>query len=89
MPELAECSNEELIDGMDSLHARACSTHRDLFQFIAKADRREAWQEDGARDMAHWLCMRYGISYWKAERWIACAHALEGLPRISLAFACG
>ena len=39
--------------------------------------------------MAHWLWMRYGISDWKARRWIAAAHALQGLPRISEAFASG
>lgn len=33
--------------------------------------------------MAHWLCMRYGISQWKAARWIAAGHALEGLPLLS------
>ena len=39
--------------------------------------------------MAHWLSMRYGISHWKASRWIAASHALQHLPRISQAFACG
>jgi hypothetical protein len=39
--------------------------------------------------MAHWLWMRLGISDWKARRWIAAAHALESLPRISEAFASG
>lgn len=39
--------------------------------------------------MAHWLWMRYGISFWKASRWIAAAHALNELPRISQAFASG
>jgi hypothetical protein len=39
--------------------------------------------------MAHWLSMRYGISHWKALRWIAASHALEHLPRISGAFASG
>jgi hypothetical protein len=38
---------------------------------------------------AHWLSMRYGISQWKGLRWIAAAHALEGLPGISQAFASG
>jgi hypothetical protein len=33
--------------------------------------------------------MRYGISWWKATRWIASAHALEGLPLLSEAFASG
>lgn len=39
--------------------------------------------------MAHWLAIRYGISEWKARRWIAAAHALEELPRTSEAFASG
>jgi hypothetical protein len=43
----------------------------------------------GARDLAHWLVMRYGISYWKALRWIGAAHALAELPRLSEAFASG
>jgi hypothetical protein len=33
--------------------------------------------------------MRYGISDWKARRWIASAHALERLPRIAAAFSRG
>jgi len=33
--------------------------------------------------------MRYGISYWKARRWIAAAYALEDLPLLSEAFASG
>jgi hypothetical protein len=39
--------------------------------------------------MAHWLRMRYGVSDWKARRWIAAAHALESLPLTSEAFASG
>jgi hypothetical protein len=39
----------------------------------------------GARDMAHLVAMRYDVSEWKARRWIAAAHALEALPRISSA----
>jgi hypothetical protein len=39
--------------------------------------------------MAHWLWMRYGISDWKARRWIAAARALETLPETAAAFARG
>ena len=49
----------------------------------------ELWREDGARDLAHWMSMRYGISEWKARRWVAAAHALERLPRLAEALACG
>ncbi len=47
------------------------------------------WESDGAHDMAHWLKMRYGVSDWKARRWIASAHALESLPLTSEAFSSG
>jgi hypothetical protein len=69
-------SNEELICGIDASHARISSAQRELFRQIAEADRRELWRGSGARDLAHWLCMRQGISSWKAGRWIAsCARA--------------
>ncbi|MGZ8625677.1 MAG: DUF222 domain-containing protein [Actinomycetota bacterium] len=74
---------------MDATHARACRAERELLSLIAEADGREAWRDEGARDTAHWLSMRYGISHWKAHRWIVAAHALESLPRLSEAFARG
>jgi uncharacterized protein DUF222 len=82
-------SAEKLIEGMDSVHAGVCASHRDLFRLIVRADRLQIWREWGARDLAHFLSMRYGISWWKANRWIACAHALEHLPEISKALATG
>ncbi|HXY71280.1 MAG TPA: DUF222 domain-containing protein [Actinomycetota bacterium] len=69
-----------LAEQMDACHVRACAAHRQLLGFIAGADRRELWRGDGARDMAHWLWMRYGMSEWKARRWIVAAYALENLP---------
>ena len=84
-----EVSSSPLIDDVDAAHARACRAQRELLCLIAEVDRSEAWGESGARDTAHWLSMRYGISGWKAYRWIAAAHALEGLPRLSDALAGG
>jgi hypothetical protein len=81
--------NDDLIEVLDDLHAQASRVQRNMFRVIADADRAEAWQGSGARDMAHWLSMRLGISSWKAHRWIAAAHALEGLPRLSQAFSSG
>src|SRR6266550_777540 len=74
---------------MDAAHRVISSAQRQLFELIVEVDRREAWRDDGAHDMAHWLVIRYGISSWKAYRWIAGAHALEGLPRIADSFAHG
>lgn len=82
-------SNVALIGDMDALHARVCTSQRELFRMIAEADHRNAWEEAEARNMAHWLSMRYGISGWMANRWIAAAHALEELPALSEAFASG
>jgi hypothetical protein len=80
---------DALINGIDAFHSHISGAQRGLFRLIAEADRREAWQDSGARDMAHWLSMRQGISTWKAHRWIAAAHAFEQLPRLSEAFSSG
>ena len=76
----ASVDNAALLTRMDASHARVCAEQRRFFSFIAEADRRSLWENQGAHDMAHWLRMRYGISDWKARRWIASAHALESLP---------
>jgi Domain of unknown function (DUF222)/HNH endonuclease len=80
---------QQLIDRIDAVHQRVSGAQRELFFLIAEADGCEAWRDAGARDLAHWLSMRYGISHWKARRWIAAAHALPDLPRISDAFESG
>jgi len=52
----------DLIRRADALHAGVCAGHREFFRVIVEVDRLEAWRESGARDTAHWLWMRYGIS---------------------------
>jgi len=84
-----DTSNEELIQGIDAVHARISDAQLGLFRLIAEGERRRVWQHSGARDMAHWLSIRHGISQWKARRWIEAAHALEGLPRLSEALSRG
>ena len=82
-------SNEKLTESIDALHAGISGAQRELLRLIAEGDRRELWRNSGARDMAHWISIRHGISDWKARRWIAAAHALEGLHRLSEAFSSG
>ena len=84
-----ERSAEDLTRSADKAHRCACLAQRELFSLIAEVDRRSLWRDSGARDMAHWLWMRYGISHWKACRWIAAAHALEHLPLTAKAFSSG
>jgi Domain of unknown function (DUF222)/HNH endonuclease len=81
--------NDQLIQSVDALNARVCSAQRELLRSLAEANRREVWRDSGAGNMAHWVSMRYGVSYWKASRWIESSHALERLPLISQAFVLG
>ena len=79
----------DLVAHMDARHARACAELRQLFGLIVQLDGALDWPAWGARDCAHWLCIRYGISEWKARRWISAAHALDGLPRLAEEFSSG
>ena len=72
-----------LVSAMDAAHTHVGLAQRELLRLIPEADRLEAWRDAGARDTAHWLSMRYGISCSKARRWIAAAHALKRLPCLS------
>ncbi|MGZ5293555.1 MAG: hypothetical protein ACXWH5_06160 [Actinomycetota bacterium] len=63
-----DASNDPIV-AADTANARMGAAQRDLLGSIAEIDRTEAWQGDGARDVAHWVGMRYGISAWKAHRW--------------------
>jgi hypothetical protein len=77
---VSQQDNEELIQAADAAHCRASAAHRQLFDLIVELDLTGAWEDCGAQSLTHWLCMRYGISYWKALRWIGAAHALVELP---------
>jgi len=80
---------EDLVAAADAANAQAGSAQRDLLGLIAEIDRSGAWRDDGARDAAHWVSMRYGLSAWKAHRWVATAHALSALPSVGEALASG
>src|SRR5438034_6959553 len=89
MPASKDRTNDQLIDRADDLHVSMCRAQLAFLQALAEVDGRGAWEIWGAQDTAHWVSMRYGVSYYKAERWLRAAHALEGLPLISQAFASG
>jgi len=70
---------------MDAAHAEAGAAFLRLLRLIPELERTRRWQAEGARDTAHLLAMRYGISSWKASRMVAAAHALSRLPHLSAA----
>lgn len=61
----------------------------ELLRAIGEVDREGSWRDDGARDVAHWVAMRYGVSGWKAHRWVRAAHVIDGLPVVTAGLASG
>lgn len=82
-------SDERLLTHADELNATASRAQRELLALLREIDRREVWRADGAQSLAQWVSIRYGISAWKAERWVAAAEALESLPLVAQAFVTG
>jgi hypothetical protein len=81
--------HQPLVSAMDAEHATICASQRRLLAHLLEADRLQVWKGSGARDLAHWVAMRYGISEWKARRWVECSRRLPELPRIASALADG
>jgi hypothetical protein len=79
----------DAVETADAAHAAIGRAQRTMLTAIAEIDRSGRWEADGARECAHWVQMRYGISLWKAERWIQAAHALEGLRSVAEALSTG
>ena len=78
-----EVATHPLFAALDDANAQIGRMQRQLLQLIADADRREIWRDSGARDTAHFLAIRYGISEWKARRWVAAGHALVDLSLLA------
>ena len=73
------------IERCDRAHVGIGYAHGEFFSAVEEVDRTRAWADDGARDLAHWLWMRYGMSDWKARRLIETAGALPRLPALARA----
>ena len=84
-----DLDDDGLIGVADALNRHIAAAQVALLGVIAEVDRRRAWQDSGARDLAHWLSIRYGMSWWKADRWIKAAGALHDLPSIADALEAG
>ena len=82
-------TDERVVVLVDRAHAGVCAAQLELIGLLGEVERRGLWERDGARDLAHWVSMRYGISMWKAHRWVAAARILPELPLLSAAFAHG
>ena len=56
---------------------------------IAEFDRLQGWSDGSTASCAHWLNWQCGIDLGAAREKVRVAHALEKLPRIAAAMACG
>jgi hypothetical protein len=84
-----DLDDDGLVAVADALHQRIAAAQLALLEVIAHLDRRGAWRDSGARDLPHWLSIRYGISWWKADRLIGAANALQSLPATARAIETG
>ena len=57
-------TTQSLTAALDTANADVGRAQRQMLHLIADADRADIWRESGARDTAHWLAIRYGISEW-------------------------
>lgn len=83
------CATDPLVVAIDQPNDSVSFGERQRLRAIATYDRSGRWKADDYRDMAHWLCARYGWRSWVAKRRVHAAHALEKLPRLSLALETG
>ena len=79
----------DAISAADHAHVAACRAMRQLLSALVDIEWDQSWTGDGARDLPHWIQMRYGISNWEAARWLRAAQALETLPALSRALETG
>jgi hypothetical protein len=82
-------SDWELLGRTDAVYAMLGRAHLELLELLAEADRRESWRDQGAQDVCHWVSIRYGISMWKAARWVEAGRSLPSLPMVAKALASG
>lgn len=71
---------------LDAAHRQVERAHARFLRALAALDAgTEDWQTEGAMDAEHYLGLRFGISCYRAERYLAAARALRGLPHLAAA----
>jgi len=79
-------STASLIERAAEAWRRISRSQRELLELLAELDRRGVWDDAGAHDMAHWVGNAFGLSRYRAARWLDAGRALHDLPRIAEAF---
>jgi hypothetical protein len=58
----SSCSDDRQNERADALNAQVCRSPLALLEVLAELDdQHTAWEDWGAKDMCHWICLRYGV----------------------------
>jgi hypothetical protein len=87
--EVTHTTKADLISRLDEVNSEQGRTHRDLLLAMADADKAGVWIDQGFTSMSAWVAARYGITRFKASRYIRAGRRLPLLPKISSALASG
>lgn len=80
---------DDAVAELDAANAAAGAVNLRILEAVRTIAVSGAWRGDGARDLPHWLSIRYGISWWKGRRMVAASRTIASLPVIREALGAG
>ena len=80
---------DELAAEICTLTGRINAANHRWLMLVAEYDRRNGWSDGATQSCAHWLNWKCGIAMGAAREKVRVARALENLPKVSAAMACG
>src|SRR5688572_17120264 len=82
-------SIDELAADICTLTGHINAANHRWLMLIAEFDRRNGWADSATQSCAHWLNWKCGIAMGAAREKVRVARALENLPKVTAAMACG
>src|SRR6188768_3062916 len=82
-------SIDELTTEICTLAGNLNAANHRWLRLIAEFDQRKGWSDGATQSCAHWLSWKCGVAMGAAREKVRVAHALETLPKVSEAMACG
>lgn len=86
---LVQLSDLELREELAAACADEGSAQLRKLRALRKCEKAAIWSDDDCRDMIQWVAINLGCSFYRAERLLDAARALERLPRLSDSLAMG
>jgi hypothetical protein len=82
-------SIDQLVTEICTLSGHLNAANHRWLTLIAEFDRRQGWSDSATQSCAHWLNWRCGMAMGAAREKVRVARALEKLPKVAAAMACG